>query len=160
MHGFQGFEPTKSRANVHADAVRHALGDAQPRVLDSFMTRCQGIVDEAIHAAQVAFVDIVLRSKIMHFPSNLGRILVRVKAGNRADARHPLTELLPDGINAEAQGGNRPESSDHHTSLHGLLSLHYFLGWPSRTMQTVDVECESEYDAGPVPSTQTAYNSI
>ena len=82
----------------------------------------------------------------MHFPGNLGRILVRIKAGNLVDARHSLTELFPDGINGDAQGGNSPESSDHHTSLHGLLSLHYFLGWPSRTIQAVDVECENEYD--------------
>ena len=69
-----------------------------------------------------------------------------VTAGNLADARYPLTELVPDSINGETQGGNRPESSNHHTSLHGLLSLHYFLGWPSRTIQAVHVECESVYD--------------
>src|SRR5690242_13835839 len=97
MHGFQGLQPTKSRANVHADAVRHALRDGQTRVLHGFLTRCQGKVDEAIHAAHVAFVDIVLRSKIRHFPGNLGRIRVRVKAGNLADARYPLTELFPAG---------------------------------------------------------------
>ena len=33
---------------------------------------------------------------------------MRVKAGNRADARHPLTELFPDGINAETQGVTAP----------------------------------------------------
>ena len=64
----------QKRANVHADAVRHALRDAQTRVLHGFVTRSQSIVDEAIHAAQVAFVDIVLRSKILHFPGNLSRI--------------------------------------------------------------------------------------
>src|SRR5438132_5839708 len=146
MHGFQGFQPTKSRANVDADAVRYALRDGQTRILQGFLTRCHGKVDEAIHAAQVTFVDIVLRSKILRFPGDLGRILVRVKAGNRADARHPRTELFPDGINGDAQGGNRPEASDHHASLHGLLSLHYFLGWPSRTIQAVHVECESVCD--------------
>src|SRR5437016_10965402 len=119
MHGFQGFQPTKSRANVHANAVRHALCDGEIRILYGFLTCCQGKVDEAVHAAQVALVDKVLRSKITHFPSNLSWILVRIKAGNRANARHPLTELLPDGIYGEAQGGNRPESSDHHASLHG-----------------------------------------
>ncbi len=40
MHGFQGFQPTKSRANVHANAVRHALRDGQTRVLHGFLTRC------------------------------------------------------------------------------------------------------------------------
>src|SRR5712691_11960103 len=146
MDGFQRFQTAKGRANVYADAVRSALRDDQPRVLDGFLSRSQGIMDKTVHAAQVAFVDVVLGSKVTHCRSDLRWILARVKAGNLADTRHPLTELLPDGINGEAQGGNRPKSSDHHTSLHGLLSLHHFPGWPSRTLQAVNAACESEYD--------------
>src|SRR5437660_8379857 len=98
MYGFQGFQPAKSRANVHADAVRHALCNGETRILYGFLTCCQSKVDEAVHAAQLALVDKVLRSKITHFPGNLGWILVRVKAGNFTNARHPRTELLPDCI--------------------------------------------------------------
>ena len=143
MDGFQRFQTAKGRANVYADAVRSALCDGQPRVLDGFLSRGQGIMDKTVHAAQVAFVDVMLGSKITHFPSDLRRILARVKAGNRADARYPLTELLPDSINGEAQGGNRPESSDHHASLHELLSLYHSLDWPSRPIQVVDAGRES-----------------
>src|SRR5262245_26543129 len=143
MDGFQRFQTAKSRANVHADAVCSALCDGQPCVLDSFLSCCQGIMDKTVHAAQLTFVDVVLGSKVTHFPSDLGWILTCVKASNLADTRYSLTELLPDGINGEAQGGNRPESSDHHASLHGLLSLHRSLDWPSRTIHVMDARRES-----------------
>src|SRR5215831_14136454 len=123
MDGFERLQTTKRRTNVHADALCRALYDAQPGVLDSFLTRCQGKMDKAVRAAQVTFVEIEFGRKVTHFSSNLCWIIGSVKTGNFPYTRHPMTELVPDGINTDTQGGDRPESSDHHTSLHALLSL-------------------------------------
>ena len=122
MDGFERLQTAERRANVHADTVSSALRDGQPRVVDGFLTRCQGKMDKAVRAAQVTFIEIELGPKVTHFPSNLCRIIGWVKAGNSPYARHPMTELVPDGINADAQGSDRPESSDNHASLHALLS--------------------------------------
>src|SRR6266516_3575208 len=107
MHGFCRLQAAKCRANVDADTVSRALRDGQPRVLDGFLTRCQGKMDKAVCAAQVTFSEIEFGRKVTHFPSNLCRIIGWVKAGNSPYARHPMTELVPDGINADTQGSDR-----------------------------------------------------
>src|SRR5215470_6374263 len=108
MDSFERLQTAKRRANVHADTLCSALCDAQPGVLDSFLTRCQGEMDEAVRAAQVTFIEIEFGPKVTHFPSNVCRKISGVKTGNVPYARHAMTEFVPYGIKADTQGGDCP----------------------------------------------------
>jgi hypothetical protein len=128
MHGFQGFQPTKA-VPMYTPTRSAMLSVMLSPACGWLLTRCHGIVDRAIHAAQVAFVDIVLSSKITHFPGNLGRISCASKRVIWLMPDTPSERLFPDGINGRGPGGNRPESSDHHHVSPWAPLLHYFPGW-------------------------------
>src|SRR5262245_55846252 len=127
MDGFQGFKATEGCPNVYSYPSRIGLGNGQVGVLHCLLTCGQGKLHKAVGAAEVAFVEILLGSKVPCFPCNPYLEVGGVEPGDWTNTRHAVTDLLPDRLNTCPMWRNGPKPRNNHPSIHASPPL-YMVG--------------------------------